>query len=64
MRVFKHTFQTFLYNGHEFKEYDVIGNKDREIARKRIDLYIELGALRIIKKDYTEFRSFRWINGT
>jgi len=63
-RIYKHLFQTFLFNGNSFRNYWVIGDSNRYTSRKRLDLLIETSRLRILKKDYTEFREFEMINST
>jgi len=61
-RTYLHAFATFLWNGESFKEYGVIGHKDREVALARMDLLIDNGGLKMLNKRYTEFNSFRWID--
>ena len=61
-KVFEHTFKTFLHNGVYFKEYKVIGNRDRKIARARLNLFIDENSLKIINKIYTEFLSYTCID--
>ena len=63
MRVYIHKFQTKFFNGEDFKEYVVVGDMNRKVARERVNLFVKENRIRIVDTDRTTFEDYRWIYG-
>jgi len=62
MYIYKHKFITYLWNGVEFKDYTIVCNNDRKLAKSKLNLLIDSYGYDFVNKGKTEFKNYRWLD--